>query len=863
MKKFVLLALLACVSWSVVAQTVTTRAGKIQRATSDPTGQPCQAEDVRTYNGIIYSCSGGSYANAPSTDSTKIPLAGSSSVSGDITSTAGFFGRKIGGVGYAAEYNGSTDADKISNAAAANNAVFLTTRLGSTTSMSTNLTPNVLHFDFRRGAAWDYTNGYSTSFSGGYSIAQKLTADYTSGGNPSLINLFLNPQQGGVNANLNKTNYSGSFMQILKQTPGQTNGYSVILNANSPGDAQGHVAAIRYAGHVNAPGDEGAVGSRVQIDIGGIYLATVGSIDSSTLTMSSQSGTYSRGQGRYLINTNASKTYSVGSVLSFSGTPPVVTFSGTTLTSLGSGTVSNLCFAMDSDTTTFGHKHVVPIKSIDSNTQVTLNYQLIGLDYSWPSGLATSGNYKIYKCSTISKVNDSTIEVTDPSVFAATDTVESPLLYGPNLVGAKIVYSLAFPGGIGSGGLSLDNQNDLVPVDVAIAVSGKHKNAAKFTSQLTEGGILFYESVGSSGHGPLLSLAGTAISDYVDVFQSLNNAGNAVSHLRYNKSTDKYSFGTASGEVFFSNTGALTADGAIQGLSLKATGLTSGRLPQVSTGGLITDSANLTFSDASSILTVAGASNPKLQLSNTTASKVLALYAGSSSAALGLSGSEQLLFSYSAPAGSIDVQSNRVVLGLDTLITTASTDLQIRAATNGNAGSTVKLQGFNGSAWQTVISAPNTSSGNVKLLLAENGGLVGVGGSTSSFPALKRNSTAINFRLADDSADAPITASTGGFSGSVTVTGGDVIAATAGKSLQIKTGSNACAGTSTLSSGSVVVSTTCVGTLGTDTIIQLTPKGSSTGVVRVSATTANTSFTITSSDAASGDDVYWTIIKIN
>lgn len=71
------------------------------------------------------------------------------------------------------------------------------------------------------------------------------------------------------------------------------------------------------------------------------------------------------------------------------------------------------------------------------------------------------------------------------------------------------------------------------------------------------------------------------------------------------------------------------------------------------------------------------------------------------------------------------------------------------------------------------------------------------------------------------------------------------------------------AGKATLSSGTVTVSTTCAGTLGADTIIQLTPKGSSTGVVRVSATTANTSFTITSSDAASADDVYWTIFKIN
>lgn len=99
--------------------------------------------------------------------------------------------------------------------------------------------------------------------------------------------------------------------------------------------------------------------------------------------------------------------------------------------------------------------------------------------------------------------------------------------------------------------------------------------------------------------------------------------------------------------------------------------------------------------------------------------------------------------------------------------------------------------------------------------------------------------------------------------GNITATSGDLISSTAGKSLQLKTGSNACAGWATLSSGTVTVSTTCIGTLETDTGITLTPKGSSTGVLRISATTANTSFTITSTDASSSDKVYWQITKLN
>lgn len=45
-----------------------------------------------------------------------------------------------------------------------------------------------------------------------------------------------------------------------------------------------------------------------------------------------------------------------------------------------------------------------------------------------------------------------------------------------------------------------------------------------------------------------------------------------------------------------------------------------------------------------------------------------------------------------------------------------------------------------------------------------------LGNTSASFPRLKRNGTAVNFRLGDDSADAPITASTGGFSGPITST---------------------------------------------------------------------------------------------
>lgn len=64
----------------------------------------------------------------------------------------------------------------------------------------------------------------------------------------------------------------------------------------------------------------------------------------------------------------------------------------------------------------------------------------------------------------------------------------------------------------------------------------------------------------------------------------------------------------------------------------------------------------------------------------------------------------------------------------------------------------------------------NATNGMYVTDTAQTGfGVFAFGGTTSSFPAIKRNSTAINFRLADDSADAAIT------SGAITSTGALVI----------------------------------------------------------------------------------------
>ena len=73
-------------------------------------------------------------------------------------------------------------------------------------------------------------------------------------------------------------------------------------------------------------------------------------------------------------------------------------------------------------------------------------------------------------------------------------------------------------------------------------------------------------------------------------------------------------------------------------------------------------------------------------------------------------------------------------------------------------------------SFRTVLHFDASISGNFIRMLSMDGVLIGFGGLTSSFPAIKRNAAALNFRLADDSADAAITAGSGTFSNQVAIT---------------------------------------------------------------------------------------------
>lgn len=82
----------------------------------------------------------------------------------------------------------------------------------------------------------------------------------------------------------------------------------------------------------------------------------------------------------------------------------------------------------------------------------------------------------------------------------------------------------------------------------------------------------------------------------------------------------------------------------------------------------------------------------------------------------------------------------------------------------------------NGNAftWSTRSQIRSSADGLIELFNAANTGFtrLNLGGTSASFPAIKRNGTNLNFRLADDSADTSFTASQGLFSSGVTSNSG-------------------------------------------------------------------------------------------
>jgi hypothetical protein len=97
-------------------------------------------------------------------------------------------------------------------------------------------------------------------------------------------------------------------------------------------------------------------------------------------------------------------------------------------------------------------------------------------------------------------------------------------------------------------------------------------------------------------------------------------------------------------------------------------------------------------------------------------------------------------------------------------------------------------------------------------------------------------------------------------SGQFSVFGGDLVIGTAGQGMKVKEGTNASMGTTTLVAGTVVVNTTRV-TANSRVFLTAQTSGAGAGALRVSARTAGTSFTITSTSGTDTSQVAWLILE--
>ena len=132
--------------------------------------------------------------------------------------------------------------------------------------------------------------------------------------------------------------------------------------------------------------------------------------------------------------------------------------------------------------------------------------------------------------------------------------------------------------------------------------------------------------------------------------------------------------------------------------------------------------------------------------------------------------SAAMIIQNTAPASMMDLGASRITFSdTDGIQHAASTNFVIKSNSDGAAGNSIILQGFNGAAWQNAITLPNKASGNIDVIM-NGGGNLGIGTAT---PVQKLDVV-----------------------GSANITG-DIILSRPGSSIVVYNGTNACTGTTT------------------------------------------------------------------
>lgn len=157
---------------------------------------------------------------------------------------------------------------------------------------------------------------------------------------------------------------------------------------------------------------------------------------------------------------------------------------------------------------------------------------------------------------------------------------------------------------------------------------------------------------------------------------------------------------------------------------------------------------------------------------------------------------------------------------------------------------------LNGTTTAPILLAPQITgaNGNLSITAATDGGQYNIfsANGNQTLAIYGSSSNTLNVSILD---------------GNLTLGAGSITLSAAGAKINIGTGSNASAGTGTLSSGTAIISTTAVTS---SSLIFLTDTASSltnVGTLSVSAKSAGVSFTVTSANALDGSTFNWFLIN--
>lgn len=347
---------------------------------------------------------------------------------------------------------------------------------------------------------------------------------------------------GGINTSSQKSNFDAFTAFERSYTPGQHVAATMVMQNGSYGDTFGGASYAYAYGNTNAAGDEGHNGFKSYAHQGqgttaSEWAANISTISGNTLNYTGQTGNnpYGRGEGRLVIDTTTG-VYSTGTITAISGTPPTITGSGTTWTSLTTGPY---CFELDGGNATNAMLYALQVNSFTSDTSATLLNSNSNGNLAW-AGDATTGTYKIYKCSTVTGVTGTnSITVNDPGQFNNGDSIRMPLGNALTTNGLAIVADHMIPGGTLTG-LGIFTVSGSRKMDQAIAITA---NASTLIQHSIVSGAPATYTVFSDNGAPNTGFTFTGLTNQQFTFLSLNRAVSGGNYqVMYDPSTDLIRF---------------------------------------------------------------------------------------------------------------------------------------------------------------------------------------------------------------------------------------------------------------------------------------------------------------------------------